>query len=170
MSRRDSEDSSGSSIDWSFITGAAGGIVGVGLVGLFLWYQIFVAFVDNYEYGFTYDKFTGKIEHIEHTGWVVRNPWHYSVHTVDIRPYQVSISANSRILNAKLVRFNPAGLETFVEWHGRAAGDETSGMLEILKCYAFDRDEGRDCPFLTVISVLAPNQGGGQASETKDGK
>jgi hypothetical protein len=55
--------------------------------------------------------------------------------------------------------FNPEGLKTFVEWHGRDAGDSLSDLLEILKCYAFDRDEGRDCPFITIISVLAPNQG-----------
>ena len=63
------------------------------------------------------------------------------------------------MLNAKLVRFDPKGLATFVEWHGRNAGDYTKNLLEILKCYAFDMAEGKDCPFLKVIQVIAPNQG-----------
>lgn len=126
-----------------------------------VWYGFWVNFVENYQYGFVYDKFSGEITPLDHTGWVVRNPWHYSVHSIDTRPYQVSISANERVLNAKLIRFNTEGIKTFVEWHGRAAGDDTYSLKEILKCYAFDRDEGRDCPFLTVISVLAPNQAAG---------
>lgn len=133
-----------------------------------IWYGVWVSFVENYEYGFTYNKFTGEIKPIEHTGWIVVKPWEYTVHAIDTRPYQISITAsmdgymnspNQRVLNAKLVRFNPAGLKTFIEWHGRGAGDDLSSLKEILKCYAFDRDEGRDCPFLEVVSVLAPNQG-----------
>ncbi|MDD5050783.1 MAG: hypothetical protein PHV93_03525 [Candidatus Pacebacteria bacterium] len=144
-----------------------GGSIGLGVLGLAAWFMFWVTFVDNYEFGFAYDKFTGKIEPIEHTGWVSRTPWRYSVHTIDLRPYQLSISANSRVLNAKLVRFNPKGIDTFVEWHGRSAGDKLSDLQEILKCYAFDRAEGRDCPFLTVIQELAPGQGMPDTKETK---
>ena len=129
------------------------------LLGVGIWYKACVNFVDNYQLGFTFHKFGGEVKILNYSGWVVVNPWSYQVHTIDLRPYQVTISANERILNAKLVKFDPAGLDTFVKWHGRDAGDKTYNMLEILKCYAFDRDEGRDCPFLTVLSVLAPNQG-----------
>ncbi len=128
-------------------------------IGFIIWYVAWVNFVENYEYGYSYNKFTGEIKPVEHTGWIVATPWRYTIHKIDIRPYQVSISANQRILNAKLVKFNPEGILTFVEWHGRSAGDDLANLQEILKCYAFDRDEGRDCPFLTVKSVLAPSQG-----------
>jgi hypothetical protein len=131
-------------------------IIVVGLIGFRM---TCVTFIDNYEFGFSYDKLTGKIEKIDRSGWIVRPPFIYSIHGIDMRPYQVSISANQRILNAKLVRFNPEGLDKFVEWHGRDAGDDLYTMLEILKCYAFDRAEGRDCPFLTVISELDTPQG-----------
>ncbi len=134
------------------------GAVALVFVGSLIWYMFWVSFVDQHEFGFVYNKMTGQIDTLEHNGWVVRTPWVYDVHAIDTRPYQVSISANQRILNAKLVRFNPTGLETFIEWHGRDAGDYTDNLKEILKCYAFDRDEGRDCPFLTVTSVLAPSQ------------
>jgi hypothetical protein len=141
----------------------------VAFFSFLVWYIAWVSFVENYEYGFTYNKFTGEVKAIGHTGWVVATPWKYSVHAIDTRPYQISITAdiqsssvsgaNQRVLNAKLVRFNPSGLKTFIEWHGRGAGDNLGELKEILKCYAFDRDEGRDCPFLEVVSVLAPSQG-----------
>ena len=135
-----------------------GGCLFLAFVGLIIFRAGWVTFVDNYELGFVYDSVTGKIETVDRSGWILRTPMRYSVHHIDLRPYQVSISANSRILNAKLVRFNPEGLDTFIEWHGRDAGDNRSNMLEILKCYAFDKDNGKDCPFLTVVSELSPNQ------------
>ncbi len=148
---------------WSTIKGkiliGLGIFLGVALLSFWIWYANWVNFVENYEYGFTYCKFTGKIEKVPHTGWVVATPWEYDVHKIDLRPYQVSISANSRILNAKLVSFNPKGLETFIEWHGRAAGDNLANLQEILKCYAFDMDDGKDCPFLSIDGALAPKQG-----------
>ncbi len=128
------------------------------IFGLIVFRMFFLTFVDAHEYGFVYGRFDGKITPIEHNGWVIRPPWMYDVHAIDMRPYQVSISANERILNAKLVRFNPDGIKTFIDWHGRSAGDNTNTLKEILKCYAFDRDEGKDCPFLEVVSVLAPGQ------------
>jgi len=143
-----------------------GAVILLGLFGTWLWYVCCVGFVDNFEYGYTYNKFTGQIEPVEHNGWVVVNPWVKNLHKKDLRPHQVSInislgngsSANKRILNAKLVRFNPEGIKTFVEWHGRDAGDNVTELMEILKCYAFDRDDGKDCPFLTVVNELAPSQ------------
>lgn len=125
--------------------------------------------IDNYEMGFQFDRVTGKIETIDHKGWVVRLPIRYSVHTIDLRPYQIQIAANNRVLNAKLVRFKPEGLQTFVEWHGRSAGDNTLWLLEILKCYAFDSVGGADCPFIEIIQVISPNksilEGNGDSSE-----
>lgn len=142
---------------------AIGVMVGLPLFCLFIWYMVCVRTVENYELGFVFDRYTGKIEIVEKKGWVVRNPIRYSVHSIDLRPYQITISANERVLNAKLCRFNPNGLQTFIEWHGRGAGDDVGSLKEILKCYAFDLAEGKDCPFLEVIQQIAPNQGGGQS-------
>ena len=140
-----------------------GGIVILCLVasffGLLIWRALWVTNVDKHQLAFSFDRKTGEIEVIDHTGWVVLTPIRYSVHRIDLRPYQLTISVNQRVLNAKLVRFDPKGLATFVEWHGRNAGDYTGNLLEILKCYAFDMAEGKDCPFLKVIQVIAPNQG-----------
>ena len=140
-----------------------GVLVGLVTIGFGIWFCFWVKFVDSHELGFIYDRFTGKIEKVEHTGWVVRTPWRCSIHTLDLRPYQVQISANQRILNAKLVRFDPRGLDVFVVWHGRDAGDTIEGLKEILKCYAFDKEDGKDCPFLEVINEVAPAQAPKQA-------
>ncbi len=150
---------------WKVALGSAISTVALAVIVVLIWYAFWVSFVDNHEFGFVYDKLTGEIAPIEHNGWVTRTPFRYSIHAIDTRPYQVSISANARILNAKLVRFNSAGLKTFIKWHGREAGDSVYNLTEILKCYAFDRDEGRDCPFLEVVSVLQPSQGEAQMKQ-----
>lgn len=123
-----------------------------------IWYWSCVGFIDNYEYGFVYNKWTGQIEKPEHNGWIVLNPFVKNLHKIDLRPCQVAMNANSRILNAKLVKFNIEGLAIFLEWHGREAGDNHLYLIEILKSYAFDRDNGIDCPFLTIISEMAPDK------------
>lgn len=168
------EDSDGKINNWA-VLGILIGLLLVGALILFgLWRAIFVTNVDNYELGFTFDRFSGKIEKTGEQGWIIRNPIRYSVHVLDLRPYQISltadISAGSRILNAKLVRFNPEGLDTFVEWHGRSAGDSLHNLKEIMKCYAFDKEEGRDCPFITILQDVAPTQNGAPRNVAAGGK
>lgn len=138
---------------------ALGILIFLGLISL----AICVKTIDKHEFGFTFNRFTGEIKPIEHSGWIIVNPFKYAVHKIDTRPYQIRITANinvgERILNAKLVRFNPEGLNTFVEWHGRKAGGNISNLKEILKCYAFAADGGESCPFLIVDAEIAPKQG-----------
>lgn len=127
-----------------------------------------VTFIDNYELGFSYDRFSGEIKKLDRTGYIIRWPIKYKIHAIDLRPYQLSITATfgasstsgipSRVLNAKLVKFNPDGLMIFVAWHGRDAGDELENLQEIMKCYAFDKESGKDCPFITVLDELNPSQ------------
>lgn len=135
------------------------GLTIISFIGLIFWFGLWVTVVDNYELGYVFDKVTGKTVQIEKKGWIIRTPIRYKVHTIDLRPYQITISANERVLNAKLVRFNPDGLQTFIEWHGRGAGDSLWELKEIFKCYAFAKDGGKSCPFIEVIQEIAPNQG-----------
>jgi len=158
---------------WRRLTAVIVVLVGLVSIGSFLFRISCVTAVDNYELAFNYNWWTGKIEKLDRAGWIIRWPIVNSVHTIDLRPYQISITADiqknvsgsssdrgigARVLNAKLVRFNPEGLDTFIEWHGRRAGNNTRQMLEILKAYAFDSEGGRGCPFLTVSGVVTPNQ------------
>lgn len=150
---------------WAGLGVIAGVLLAVCFVGFFFWFGLWVTTVENYELGFAFDRVTGQIELLDKQGWIVRTPFRYSVHKLDLRPHQLQFSANQRVLNAKLCRFDPKGLETFIEWHGRSAGDSTMNLQEILKCYAFDLADGKDCPFLEVIQEIAPGQGGGKSPQ-----
>lgn len=113
-----------------------------------------VTYIDNYELGYSFDTRTGKIEALDRTGYVITPPFLMKVHTIDLRPMQLCISANKRTLNCKLVKFNPEGLLLFVSWHGRddydIDSDLTGSLRDILKSYAFD-DSGTEYPFLTLM-------------------
>lgn len=155
---------------WFKVAATFGGLVGLVLFAGIFFRSCFVNFIDNYEMGYKYDLRTGKIEVLNRTGYVVTPPVVVKVHTVDLRPMQVCINANQRVLNCKLVQFNPAGLELFLSWHGRddyegpgnVGGSTTSGygttpFSEILKSYAYD-GSGRTYPFLTIIRELKPEE------------
>ncbi len=140
------------------------------LVGLLIFRVFFVTFIDNYEMGYIYDAGNGgSITILDHTGYVVTTPFLRSVHTIDLRPMQVCMNANARVLNCKLVKFNPAGFDTFIAWHGRGDYDGgnctqmtdshvTCGKLnEILKSYAFD--DKQDYPFFTFEKAQSDGNG-----------
>lgn len=138
----------------------------VGLVGLVVFRVAAVNFVDNYEIGYRYDTFgekAGQIEVLSRTGYFVTWPFKTKIHTIDGRPMQVCISSINRVLNCKLVKFNQAGLELFLEWHGRGnydnAGTSQSPSLlnQILMAYAYE-GSGKEYPFLTVIRELKPSE------------
>lgn len=144
-------------------------LIGVGVIVLtpivlLLGFRIFfVKFVDNYEFPIMFDRSTGKIEAVLDSdgnpkiGYIVYTPILMSVKTIDTRPFQVKISANNRVLNAKLIRFKPRtfdekgvliheGWREFISYHGlkdyeiSSSGYEpSSGSFEdILKAYAYD--------------------------------
>ncbi len=144
-------------------------VIGLAFVTFIGWRMFFVTNVEKHEFAFSFNRWSGEITPVSRSGWITYLPWVETIHTIDTRPYQISINADirgsggargnsvaRRVLNAKLVRFNPAGLTTFIQWHGRDAGDSLTSMLEILKAYAFDQNDGRECPFLTVESQLGP--------------
>ena len=123
-------------------------------------FNSYLKFVDSYEMGYRFDARTGEVTVLNRTGWFKKIPFVQKINTVDLRPMQVCINANSRVLNCKLVKFNPAGLQLFISWHGRAdyvvttGTDSTSGTFnDILKSYAYD-GSGKNYPFLTILREL----------------
>ena len=129
-----------------------------------IWRMFFVTFVDNYEAGYRYNLWTGSLKVVDRTGFIPTMPFVNVVHTIDMRPMQVCINANRRVLNCKLVQFNKKGLEQFVSWHGRdnyngpgngnaSINGETSTFADILKSYAYD-GTGNEYPFLTILRDL----------------
>ena len=59
---------------------------------------------------------------------------------------------NSRVLNCKLVEFNPKGFKTLISWHGRQ--DYSGPIFEnIMMSYAYD-PSSKSYPFLTITKEL----------------
>jgi hypothetical protein len=119
-------------------------------------------YVENYQLGYRFNSQNGSITVLDRPGYHFRNIIFDRINTVDLRPMQTCINANQRVLNCKLVQFNPdrennyAGFRTFLSWHGRA-DYEGSGLEEILKSYAYDGN-ARTYPFLTVLRELRSDE------------
>ena len=138
--------------------------------------MIFVDFVDNYYVAYRYDSAgpnAGQITIEPRTGYFVTLPFVTSIHSIDLRPMQVCITAINRTLNCKLVQFevndsadamdktSGKGLRLFLQWHGRDdyANNQASGengtvaysqFHQIMMNYAFD-PSGRTYPFLRIL-------------------
>ena len=141
---------------WGFAGVTLGVLIVVALVILLIFRMVFVNFVDNYELGYKFDSRTGQITVLKESGYYVTAPIVVNVHTVDLRPMQVCINANQRVLNCKLVQFNPNGIELFLSWHGRQdydVGGHGGNLHQILLSYAYD-GSGKSYPFLTVLREL----------------
>lgn len=136
---------------WTLALWVGGGIAAIivlGLLALATFRIGWVDYVENYQLGYKFDSRTGTTEVLNHTGYVVNPPIVVSVYGIDLRPRQVCISANSRTLNCKLVKFNPEGLDLFLSWHGN--GNYNANLDDILKSYAYE-GAGKTYPFLTVL-------------------
>lgn len=95
--------------------------------------------VEKHEVGFIFNRMSGQVTQIDHTGWVLVTPVLNSVYTIEGRPQQVCINANQRVLNCKLVQFNPAGLTEFINLHG-AASYTALKIADVLKVYAYEEN------------------------------
>jgi hypothetical protein len=128
------------------------------LFGAITYRTAFLTYVDTYEFAYQFNGLTGELKALVNEdgtpkqGYVKALPIVTSVHTIDVRPMQVCINANSRVLNCKLVQFDPAGWKTFVAWHGR--GDYSQSTLNsILMSYAYD-PSNKSYPFLKITKEL----------------
>lgn len=154
------------------------GLLALGLITLLTFRVLFVNYIDNYELGYKFDARSGEITILPHTGFVVTPPFIVSVHHIDLRPMQVCISAIQRVLNCKLVQFNPdpEAVKLFLSWHGRqdykgpdttANGTNNSTIVSytyfqsVLLNYAFE-PSGKTYPFLTILRELKPEESAGK--------
>lgn len=100
-------------------------------------------YVDNYEVGYKFNKLNGEITILDRTGYHFKKPFIESINTIDLRPTQVCISTNARVLNCKLVSFNKKGLRQFIDWHGRedyridVNRNYNTKLEDLLKTYAY---------------------------------
>lgn len=141
------------------------GILAIMVVGLILFRILCVDYIEQHEFGYKIENLEGgKMSLVEKKGYVVTPPIVTKIHTIDLRPRQVCQNVgkvgeagrvdgiNGRVLNCKLVEFNPLGLTTLIAFHGIQDGD-VSGILGI---YAYDQ-LGRTYPFLTIKEQSAPS-------------
>jgi hypothetical protein len=159
-------------VPWGKIVMTLSGLFALALVLLILFRILFVNYVDNYELGYKFDARNGEITILPHSGYVVTLPFVVSVHHIDLRPMQVCISAIQRVLNCKLVQFNPdsEAVKLFLSWHGRqdydgpgtsSSSQSTDGasrytyFQSVLLNYAYD-GSGKSYSFLTVLRELKP--------------
>lgn len=121
-----------------------------------------LTFVDNYEFVYQFDSYTGEITYPDHKGYVYGNFITAPVHTIDLRPIQLCISGDlpvgKRMTTCKLVQFNPAGIKEFLDWHGRDSYDSTK-LTPILMAYAFENDN-TVYPFMTIKKELKNQESG----------
>jgi hypothetical protein len=123
-------------------------LISISLVGGCSYRVGWLKSVDNYEIAYRWDRTDGSITRIEHTGWCRVTPLFTKVYLIDSRPMQIRIEANlgsgtstggvnNRVLNAKLVQFDPKGAAQFFTYHGLADYDQQQ-LSEILKIYAYE--------------------------------
>jgi hypothetical protein len=142
-------------------------VILLAILGLGIYRVGFLTFVDNYEFAYYFDARTGDITPIINQdgtykhGYVKTIPFIKMAHTIDLRPIQICLgannqntvnSANTRVLNCKLVQFNPEGYELFISWHGRATYDHNS-LNRLLTNYAYDESQ-KNYTFLTITKEL----------------
>lgn len=141
-------------------------VVILGLIGLAGYRVLWLTHVENYELAYKFDSRKGAVSVLPHTGYNISPPVVTRIYKVDLRPIQLCISANTRTLNCKLVKFNPAGLDLFLTWHGardyhfdepsqssQGGTPSVGSFKEILTNYAFD-GSGINYPFLIILSEL----------------
>lgn len=72
---------------------------------------------DSYEFGITYNLFTGDLKPDEHTGHHLTAPWVLAV-KIDTRPRKVCIASATRNMNCRLVQFDTSKWKELIEFEG----------------------------------------------------
>jgi len=120
---------------------------------LFFSYLAFYHYTENYEFGITYNLFSGEIKPDGHSGYHLSAPWVLVVKT-DTRPQRVSIVSVSRNLNCRLVQFDTTKWKELIRiegfhyywWYNRfsfKSGQETyRGFRNLLLGHSYGSSRG----------------------------
>lgn len=117
------------------------------LLAAFTFYTLFLNHVEINEVGVAYNSIGGKV-------WIQSRPgWYLTSLTVKVAnistlPQQVQVYSQAKVLNYKIVRFNPDGIDEFIRLQGFEYYEVGGSMNNILTGYAFS---GRRYPFLDVL-------------------
>jgi hypothetical protein len=119
---------------------------GVILFLVFLGYLFFLNHVGINEIGVAYNSIGGKVWIQDRPGWYVTSPT-VEVATISTLPIKVEIPSQAAVINAKMVKFNPAGIDEFIRLQGFSYYSN-QGIQSILLGWAYS---GKQMPFLDII-------------------
>jgi hypothetical protein len=130
-------------------------LIGVGIVLAlaFLFYCFFLNHVDINEIGIAYNSIGGKVWIQDRPGWYLTSPF-VEIATVTTLPLKVTIPSEAKVINTKIVRFNPAGVDEFIRMQGFSYFSN-QGLENILMGYAFS---GEKYSFLEVMQENSPER------------
>ena len=80
-------------------------------------------------------------------GWYITAPW-ILVANVSTRPQLLQLPSDAKVINQKLVCFNPEGAQEFVLRQGFTWMMDSTKLDNILLGYAYS---GKSWPFLTIL-------------------
>ena len=138
----------------------------VSVLILFLSYIAFFHFTENYEFGITYNLFTGETKPDGHPGFHLSAPW-ILVAKADTRPQKVSIVSASRNLNCRLVQFDTTQWRELIRiegfryywWYNRISfnsGQETfRGFRNLLLGHSYGVTRGK---FVKILQEIGDEQ------------
>ena len=129
---------------------------------VFMFYLAFYHYTDNYEFGLTYNLFTGEVKPDRHTGHHLTYPWVLET-SIDIRPQRVCITSASRNINCRLVQFDTSEYRELIRregfryywWYNRFSfnsGQETyRGVTNLLLGHAYGANR---CPCVKILQEV----------------
>src|SRR5258708_4348758 len=123
-------------------------LVGLGVVAVLAvaFYCLFLNHVDINEIGVAYNSIGGKVWVQDRPGWYLTSPF-VEVATITTLPLKVTIPSEAKVINTKIIRFNPVGVDQFIRMQGFSYFTD-QGLENILMGYAFS---GETYPFLEVM-------------------
>lgn len=84
---------------------------------LFVCYLAFYHYTDSYEFGITYNVFTGECKSDKHTGHHLTLPWVLAT-KIDTRPQRVCIASATRNMDCRLVQFDTTKWRDLIKFEG----------------------------------------------------
>jgi hypothetical protein len=98
------------------------------------------------EVGVAYNSIGGHVWIQDRPGWYLTSPT-VEVAVIPTIPLTVQIPSEAKVINVKIVRFRPEGIDEFIRLQGFSYFSD-QGIENILMGYAFS---GKDYPFLEVL-------------------
>ncbi len=129
------------------------GIVGSLLLSFFIFWIACLNHVEINEIGVAYNSIGGKVWIQDRPGWYLTTPF-VRVAYISTLPMKVSVPSEARVINTKIVRFKPEGVDEFIRMQG-VSYFQGSTIENILMGYAFS---GKEYPFIEVMQEAGPEK------------